>query len=145
MRFTRWWNPSLPQTLVISVMLLYVNAVMSLIVILNIGFGGSGYLFLPLALFRSNVDVNDLANSFGLISLVAGLVYGFAGLGIANGEKLGWKVGVGVSAGAVILPVLAVGPGIITSPYIISLIFDVALLVALLHPQSRNYQRIWFN
>lgn len=126
-------------------MLLYVNAVMSLIVILNIGFGGSGYLFLPLALFRSNVAVNDLASSFGLISLIAGLVYGFAGLGIANGEKLGWKVGVGVAAGAVILPLLAVGPRIIVSQYVISLIFDVALLVALLHPQSRNHQRIWFS
>ena len=126
-------------------MLLYVNAVMSLVVILNIGFGGSGYLFLPLALFRSHVDVSNLANSYGVISLIAGLVYGFAGLGIANGEKLGWKVGVGVAAGAVILPILAVGLQIFTTSYIITLIFDIALLVALLHPQSRNHQRLWFN
>ena len=126
-------------------MLLYVNAVMSLIVILNIGFGGSGYLFLPGALFRSNVDIGDLATSYGVISLIAGLVYGFAGLGIANGEKLGWKVGVGVAAGAVILPVLAVGPRIFASGYVISMIFDVALLVALLHPQSRNHQARWFS
>ncbi|MEO6989711.1 MAG: hypothetical protein ABI239_13820 [Aquihabitans sp.] len=126
-------------------MLLYVNAVMSLIVILNIGFGGSGYMFLPLALWRSSVDISNLTNSYGVISLVAGLVYGFAGLGIANGEKLGWKVGVGVAAGAVILPILAVGPGIITSGYIISFIFDSALLVALLHPQSRIHQQRWFS
>lgn len=125
-------------------MLLYVNAVMSLIVILNIGFGGSGYLFLP-AVLGSNVGIDNLASSFGVISLVAGLVYGFAGLGIANGEKLGWKVGVGVAAGAVILPFLAFGPRILTSSYVINLIFDVALLVALLHPQSRNHQARWFN
>ena len=30
------------------------------------------------------------------------------------------------------------------SGYIISFIFDGALLVTLLHPQSREYQRIWF-
>lgn len=125
-------------------MLLYINAVMSLLVILDIGIGGSGYLFLPLALWRSNVDISELANSFGAISLVAGLVYGFAGLGIANGEKLGWKIGVGVAAGAVLMPILAVGVDAFTSAYLISLIFDIALLVALLHPQSRNHQRIWF-
>lgn len=143
MRFTRWLNPSLPQTLYIANILLYVNGVMSLLTILNIGIGGSGYLFLPLALWRSHVPLNDLVTSYGLISLVAGLAYGFAGLGLANGKRIGWQVGVGVAAGAVVLPVLAVGIDVFTSSYVISFIFDMALLVALVHPLSRQYAKVW--
>ncbi|MEJ7583062.1 MAG: hypothetical protein WKF43_03040 [Acidimicrobiales bacterium] len=51
---------------------------------------------------------------------------------------------VAVAAGAVALSVVASGPGILVSRYVISFMFDVALVVALLHPLSRNHQRIWF-
>ncbi len=34
--------------------------------------------------------------------------------------------------------------GAISSPVLIPLAFTVALFALLLHPQSRDYQRIWF-
>jgi hypothetical protein len=36
------------------------------------------------------------------------------------------------------------GIGVLTSTAIISLLFDGALVALLLHPMSREYQRIWF-
>lgn len=66
-----------------------------------------------------------------------------AGLGIANELKWGWVLGVIVSVayvGYYLLLFSAVGFGVI-----ISLAFAVAQLALLLHPQSREHQRIWFN
>ena len=36
------------------------------------------------------------------------------------------------------------GIDVFTSTVIISLLFDAALVALLLHPMSREYQRIWF-
>jgi hypothetical protein len=65
-----------------------------------------------------------------------------AAFGIANEKKWGYGLGVAVS----ILPIVAIlfihgqtGVGII-----ISLMFQIALVLLLLHRQSREYQRIWF-
>lgn len=148
MRFTRWWNPSLPQTLTISVWLLYADAVFTVLAILGTGFGSSAYIFVAPLLYgtATTVDAFRAVNTVVVLIVVASaLVYGFAGLGIANGQKIGWKVGVGVAVGAVVLPVISGGLGLVLgSTYIITYLFNVALLVALLHPQSREYQRIWF-
>ena len=50
-------------------------------------------------------------------------------------------------AGAVfqVVMLLAVfGSSVLTSTAIINLMFDGALVALLLHPMSREYQRIWF-
>ena len=121
-------------------MLLYANAAFSLFTLIGIPLGGSAYYIVPLLL-------SDSTNAIEALAVLGGLAaYVFGGLGIANGQKIGWKVGVVVAAGAVLLPVLALARGFnLGSGYIISFIFDGALLVALLHPQSREYQRIWFD
>ena len=68
-----------------------------------------------------------------------------AGLGIANEKKAGYRGGVAV-AGLNVL-VLAYwflqvnGQSVFL---VLNLIFGVALLVLLLHPMSRSYERIWF-
>jgi hypothetical protein len=120
MRFTRWLNPMLPQTLQIAVMLFYINAVF-------------GVLF---------------GTAFSLIGLAIVIGDALSGLGIANSFKWGYKLGV-VMAFVGLLPfalVLAAdGLGALFSlPMLINLVFPVALVALLLHPMSRDYQRIWF-
>lgn len=101
-------------------MLLYINAALSLI------FGG----FLSI---------------IGLV-LIAGDVA--AGLGIANEKKWGYLLGVGVAALGLVPFLIAIaldGVSVIFSPaFLISAIFPVALFALLVHPMSREYQRIWF-
>ena len=63
-----------------------------------------------------------------------------AGFGIANEQKWGYQLGVGV---AVVMIVGALA-GILPAG-ILSLLFDGILLVLLLHTQSREHQRIWFS
>jgi hypothetical protein len=123
METRRWTNPSQPQTLQIAVFLLYFNAVFA--VIYGTVFSGIGLL------------------------LAAGWVAG--GFGIANERRWGYSLAVAVAA-------LGLLPWVVllfrdTGDFVdaalslaaINLMFDVALLALLLHPQSRDYQRIWFS
>lgn len=147
MRFTRWWNPSLPQTLIIATWLLYADAVFTFLALLGTGFGSSAYVFIaPLITDANSIEDFGTVNTVvTLVVLASGFVYGFAALGIANAQKIGWKVGVAVAAGAVLLPVLSgYFLDLISSLYLLTYLFNIALLVALLHPQSREHQRIWF-
>jgi hypothetical protein len=122
METRRWTNPSQPQTLYVAVILLYINAVMSLV------FGAFG-------------------NLVGLLLVAGGVA---AGLGIANEKRWGYLLGVAV-AGLnlvffVVLPVVVEGLGVILNPiFLINSVFPVALFALLVHPMSREYQRIWFN
>lgn len=111
----RWINQSQPQTLVMGVYLLYLDAVF---LVIGGAFSGLGLL------------------------LVAASVGG--GYGIANEQKWGYMLGVGVSAVRVLL-LLQFGAGAFGSTRVlIALLFAVAQLALLLHPQSRAYQRVWF-
>jgi hypothetical protein len=63
-----------------------------------------------------------------------------AGYGIANERKWGYGLGVAMALLPFVLMIVSgtLGGGII------NLLFEVALVALLLHPQSRDYQRIWF-
>jgi len=113
----RWVNQTQPQTLQIAVFLLYLTAVFSLIDMVR-------FHYFPL---------------FAVAS-VGGSVAG--GYGIANERKWGYFLGVGIA----FLPfALRIYYGqAILGVDIITLLFEVALIALLLHPQSRDYQRIWF-
>jgi hypothetical protein len=63
-----------------------------------------------------------------------------AGYGIANEQR--WGYGLGVIVAAIPLVLLLTGQ---TATDVIGLMFDIALAALLLHPQSRDYQRIWFS
>ena len=65
-------------------------------------------------------------------------------LGIANEKRWGYAVGVIGAILQVVVLVAIFGADVLTSLAIISLGFDVALVALLLHPMSREYQRIWF-
>jgi hypothetical protein len=77
-----------------------------------------------------------LQGRFGLLFVIGKVA---AGYGIANERRWGWILGI-VIAALTVLP-LAFG---ITISLLIFYAFDILLLVLLLHPQSREYQRIWF-
>lgn len=115
MQTRRWTNASQPQTLQIAVFLLYISAAFDVL------FGG----FLnPIVLALAAANV--------------------AGYGIANERRWGYVLGV-VVAGLAVLPYLIwLLVGGLSTSLLLSALFPVALLALLLHPQSRDYQRIWF-
>lgn len=129
----RWYNPHLPQTLAIAQILLYLDAFWALLAVLT---GGLGAISL-------------------LIGVAAVAAYVFGGYGIANEMKLGYQVAVVASflplAMRTIQAVLY-GDGIIGDLRyilfglnILNVVFEYALIALLLHPLSKNHQKIWFS
>jgi hypothetical protein len=120
METRRWTNPSQPQTLQIAVFLLYANAVMTVI------FGAWAVLIL------------------------AAIVGAVGAYGIANSRTWGYHLAVGAAAvevGLVVLvPLAFLGIDLLFDPtFMILSIIPVALFCLLVHPQSREHQRIWFD
>ena len=113
----RFLNPAQPQTLVIAVYLLYLHAIFLLFDLLRFGIFPRLYV----------------------AAVVGGLAAGF---GIANEKKWGYGLGI----------VMAIFPFGLRFYYtnnplsgnLLNLMFEIALVALLLHPQSRDYQRIWF-
>jgi len=116
MQTRRWLDPSQPQTLQIAVFLLYAQAVLLLL------FGG-------------------FLNPVGLALIAGGIG---AGYGIANEQKWGYGLGLLVAFFPFFARVTVNGLNNVFTTDIISLMFEIALVVLLLHPQSREYERIWF-
>ena len=114
----RFLNQYQPQTLVSATMLCYLDA-------------GFGLLF-------------GMISTSVLVALItiAGLSAG--GFGIANEKKWGYGVAVGAAVIQVVMLIAVAGSEVLGFPLIINLIFDAALVALLLHPESREYQRIWF-
>ena len=121
METRRWTNPTQPQTLQIAVFLLYANAVL-------------GFLL-------GNV-LSIWGDIIGLVSLVA---FAAAGFGIANEKRWGYNLGLAVAAAEALTLVRIVTSSGNGDGFIVSLMFSIALVGLLLHPQSRDYQKIWFS
>ena len=116
----RWFNPHQPQTLQSAVFLCYLSAVFGIL------FGVAATNFL-LMLF-----------------IVVGL--GAGGFGIANEKRWGYVLAVTAASLQVLVFVGFYGGEVISNiSLLISFVFDVALVALLIHPMSRDYQRIWFN
>ncbi len=110
----QWLNRTQPQTLQIGVLLLYLNAALSILL---------GAFLVPVALVLA---VAQAAGAYG----------------IANERKWGYLTGV-ISAVALLAVPLLSGGGLFGFG-LLNLMFDIALIALLLHRQSREYQRIWF-
>lgn len=105
-----------------------------------------------------------IGGGIGILGLLvlAGYIYGAAG--IASERKLGYRVAVGVAFMPLLLRALvslgAIGglfgnltwvlfmfgaedPGLVSNP--LNVLFQYVLIVLLLHRQSREHQRIWFD
>ncbi len=111
----RWFPTHQPQTLQIAVALLYWNAALSLLLGL-------------------------VAGGLGRLELVLVAVEAVGGYGIANERKWGYRTAVVAS----VLPFLLLALGYVGGG-LLTLLFEVALVVLLLHNQSRAYYRIWFH
>lgn len=113
----RWFNPNQPQTLQIATIILYIDAVLLII------YGA----------YRSPI----------YLAVVAAMALG--GYGIANEKKWGYALAV---LGAVFNFAVPFLYGVSLGDYLradpIGFIFSLALVALLLHPMSRDYQRIWF-
>lgn len=90
-----------------------------------------------------------LTAAFGLLALLLGQVIdvvpvllGVGGFGVANEKRWGYVLAVVLAVLNVIVGIAAVATG--SGINLINLLFDVVLVALLLHPQSRQYQRIWF-
>ena len=112
-------NTSLPQMLQFGVLLLYINGLFNLIAGFDAGFW-------PL--------------------IIVALAEAAGGYGIANEKRVGYWTGVvaSIAAIAVFLYLVAQDRIALTGFSFISTIVDVALVILLLHPQSREHQRLWF-
>ena len=110
----KFLNRSQPQTLYMAVILCYLDTVFNL-----------------------------LNGQVGLI--LVGFVLAVGAYGIANEQKWGYSVAVGASVVQILLLFAYAGSAAFTSlGPLIDLIFYGALVALLLHPMSRDYQRIWF-
>jgi len=122
-------NPRQPQTLYISQILLYITAVGAV-------------------LFRSVGEgwIEALPLRY-LVVLLMTIGAGVGAYGIANARKWGYLLGVAA----------ALAPFVIRLEIIrrfdlfemlrwnpIGLLFDIAIVAALVHPESRSYQKQWF-
>ncbi len=115
----RFFNSSQPQTLQSAVILCYIDAVFGL-------------------LFGVIAESPVVA-----LLIIVGLAVG--AFGIANEKK--WGYGLAVLGAVVQILALLVVFGFATLNHVDTLIafmFDALLVGLLLHPMSRDYQRIWF-
>jgi hypothetical protein len=111
----KWVNQYQPQTLYMATILCYVDAIF-------------GLLF---------------SGGFAMKIFIAGLL-AVGAMGIANEKKWGYAVAVGGAVLQVVMLFAWYGSAVFTSTLLISLLFDAALVALLVHPMSREYQRIWF-
>ena len=114
----RWTNPSQPQTLQIAVFLLYLDA----------AFGALNMLLIGLPLLAIAIGGGGVA----------------AGYGIANEKRWGYVLGLVMAFLPFGLRVLFGGADAVFATNVLSLMFEIALVALLIHPQSRDYQRVWF-
>lgn len=114
MNENRFLNPSQPQTLFMGVILCYINAFFNLL-------------------------------SFAPFLILIGLALGAGGFGIANEKKWGYSLAVGAAVLQVVLVLFYFQGSVFTDLFaLFTFLFDAALVALLLHPMSRDYQRIWF-
>lgn len=118
METQRWINQSQPQTLVIAVLLMYFDAAFAVL--------------------------SAVTGALGLLILIELAGVG-AGWGIANEKKWGYFLGIGIAVfGLLPYALYLFAGGNILSANPIGLLFAVAKLALLVHPQSRDYQKLWF-
>ncbi len=133
----RWFDRSQPQTLQIATWLLYINAFFALVDLID----ESGWLGV------ARITKGATGTVVGLLVLAAYIGGGFL---MANERKLGYYVALFAAFSPFLLRFWLLSEtnagawDKLTGGRLISFIFEVALCALLLHPQSRDHQRIWF-
>ena len=98
---------------------------------------------------QSAVILSYIEAVLGLLSGFFGLPLGIAlaagAFGIANEKKWGYAVAVVAAILQILVLVFFVGLGVLNQiGGLFNFLFDALLVGLLLHPMSRDYQRIWF-
>ena len=138
----RWVNPSQPDLLQIATWLGYFRGAFTLLFGLD-----DQFIAFPLSDPARSGPSNPLLR-IGLSALLIGGAYL-----LSQSRRLGWQLLI-VGAALPLLARLLVAFGIsfssvdiaATNPFeydAIGLIFEVALLALLVHPRSREYQKVW--
>lgn len=132
----KWIDRMQPQTLQIATWLLYINGFFALVELID----GGGVLHY----FRQRY-------TFGFLLGLAVVALHVAGAFLmANERKFGWKLSVAAAVSPFVLTFVAYTQ--LNAPIryrlfgasLLSFAFDVAVLALLLHPQSKEHQRIWY-
>jgi uncharacterized membrane protein (DUF485 family) len=90
--------------------------------------------------------VNYLTSFPWGIALVAAVVAGvLSARAIANEQRWGYRLAIGVAVCPFVFRILrARSANAALSTDLLQLLFEIALVALLLHPQSREYEHIWF-
>ena len=114
----RFFDPSQPQTLQIATFLLYLDA--------------------ALMVLRGAI--------FGFPGLILAVASAGSAYGMANTRKWGYGLALAVAVLGLVLPFLF-GASLtnLVRYSTVEFMLAVALVLLLVHPQSREYQRIWFS
>lgn len=135
--FKKWFDRMQPQTLQIATWLLYFDGFFGLVDLLD---GGGEMYYLRLR-YPGGI----------LIGLAIMGLYAAGGLLMANDKRLGYRLSVAAAVSPFVVNFVVysdVGASLryrLFGSGIIGFAFDVALIALLLHPQSKEHQRIWFN
>lgn len=131
----RWFDRMQPQTLQIATWLLYLNG---------------------LFLFIDITDMSDVLGyyrwRYGALGVLIGIVTVLGHVGgawlMANDRRLGWRIAVAAAFAPFVLRIIGYsGAGLvdrITGGSTINALFEAALCALLLHPHSRQHQRVWY-
>jgi len=135
----KWFDRMQPQTMQIATWLLYLNGFFALIGFMDksdwIGF--------------ARVDKGALGSLIGLVVVASFIAGGYL---MANDRKIGYRLALvaAFSPFALRIWILWSYPGFsaidkVTGNDTIGFIFETALCALLLHPQSREHQRLWYS
>jgi hypothetical protein len=134
----RWFDRMQPQTLQIATWLLYLNGFFALVGLLDRS-DWIGY---------ARVSKGALGLTVGLVIVAAHVFSGFL---MANDRRLGYHLGLVAAFSPFLLRfwVLSDLPFVstwdkLTGRNTISFLFEIALCALLLHPHSREHQRLWY-
>jgi len=135
----KWFDRMQPQTMQIATWLLYLNGFFALIGFMDksdwIGF--------------ARVDKGALGSLIGLVVVASFIAGGYL---MANDRKIGYRLALvaAFSPFALRIWILWSYPGFsaidkVTGNDTIGFIFEAALCALVLHPQSREHQRLWYS
>jgi hypothetical protein len=130
----------------VAVFLLYANVIVALL--FRSG-GGGLFAFAVFSITRGRVNGSSSTLAGNLISVIVVAGSAAAAYLIANEKKIGWRIGVVVASAPVValLIILLLGyPDRVSifDAITVGTLFDVALVVLLLHDQTRSYEKVWF-
>lgn len=135
--YRKWFDRFQPQTLQIATWLLYLNAFFVLVNWL----GRDDWIGI------ARIREGALGSLIGLGIFAAYVAGGFL---MANDRRLGWRLAVVAAFSPFVLRFWVLRDvdwsfiDKLTGRQLLSFIFDVALCALLLHPQSREHQRVWY-